>query len=61
MTDDLTPEAFAAWAAAVGLNASAEHLELLRPEVQAMLDRIASLSGIDVSTVPIERAFGDGT
>ena len=59
MTDALTPDAFVAWARALGLRASADHLALLRPEVRALLERIGPLEDIDLSSVPIERAFGD--
>ena len=58
MTNELTPDAFAAWARAVGLKASAEHLEILRPEVEAMLARIAPLDDIDASGIAIEDAIG---
>ena len=58
MPNELTPEAFAAWARAVGLTADAAHLEALRPEVQAMLGRIAPLDAIAVDGAPVERAIG---
>ena len=58
MTDEMTPDAFAAWAQAVGLRASPAHLEALRPEVQAMLGRIAPVAAIDVSDIAIEDAIG---
>ena len=58
MTDELTPEAFAAWARAVGLQTDAEHLERLRPEVEALFARIAPLNDIDVTGVAIEDAIG---
>lgn len=58
MPNELTPEAFASWARAVGLTADAAHLEALRPEVQAMLGRIAPLDAIAVDGAPVERAIG---
>ena len=58
MPNELTPEAFAEWARAVGLTADAAHLEALRPEVQAMLGRIAPLDAIAVDGAPVERAIG---
>ena len=58
MPTELTPDSFAAWARAVGLNAPPEHLEALRPEVEAMLGRIAPLDAIPVDGVPVERAVG---
>ncbi len=58
MGDGLTPEAFASWANAVGLQVDAEHLALLQPETQALLGRIAPLEAIDVSGVAIEDAIG---
>ena len=58
MPIELTPDAFAAWARAVGLTADAAHLEALRPEVQAMLSRVAPLDAIVVDGVPVERAVG---
>ena len=58
MTPELTPDAFAAWARAVGLNADVEHLEKLRPEVEAMLGRIAPLEELPVDGIPVERAVG---
>ena len=58
MTNRLPPEAFAAWANAVGLQTDAEHLELLRPEVEALFARIAPINDIDVTGVAIEDAIG---
>ena len=58
MSPELTPDAFASWAHAVGLNADPEHLELLRPEVEAMLARIAPVNDIPVEGIPVERAVG---
>ncbi len=58
MTTSSNTENFAAWASAVGLRVSPEHLELLRPEVEAMLTRLAGLDDIDVSEVTIEQAIG---
>ena len=51
---EFDPEAFASLAAAMGINADAEHLERLRAEVQATLARLAELDAIDVSDVPAE-------
>lgn len=58
MPNELTPDAFAAWARAVGLTGDAAHLETLRPEVEAMLRRVAPLDAIAVDGVPIEQAVG---
>ncbi len=58
MANELTPEAFAAWARAVGLKADAEHLQVLQPEVEATLARIAPLNDIDASGIAIEDAIG---
>lgn len=58
MTNRLAPEAFAAWANAVGLQTDAEHLELLRPEVEALFARIAPINDVDVTGVAIEDAIG---
>ena len=58
MPVELTPDAFASWTRAVGLTADAAHLETLRPEVQAMLGRVAPLNAIPVDGVPVERAVG---
>ncbi len=58
MTNELTPDAFTAWARAVGLKTSAEHLEVLRPEVEALFARIAPLNDIDASGIAIEDAIG---
>ena len=58
MTPELTPDAFASMARAAGITASPEHLELLRPEVEAMLDRIAPLDDLPVDDIPVERAIG---
>ena len=60
MTNELTPDAFAAWAKAVGLKVGVEHLEVLRPEVEAMFARIAPLNDIDASGIAIEDAIGGG-
>jgi len=56
--EDMTPEGFAAWADVLGLTASQDHLTILRPEVLAMLSRIAPLYDIDVSAIPVEDAIG---
>ena len=58
MAPELTPETFAAWAHAVGLTAGPEHLEKLRPEVEALIGRLAPLDAIPVDDIPIERAVG---
>ena len=58
MSPELTPDAFAAWARAVGLTAGPEHLEKLRPEVEALMGRLAPLDAIPVDDIPIERAVG---
>ena len=58
MTPELTPDAFAAWARAVGLNADTGHLEKLRPEVEALVGRLAPLDAIPVDDIPIEQAVG---
>lgn len=58
MPTDLTPDAFAAWARAVGLTGDAAHLETLRPEVEAMLRRVAPLDEIAVDGVSLEQAVG---
>ena len=49
---ELSNEAFRAWAAQVGIEASDEHLDSLRNEVRALLTRIESLAEIDVAEVP---------
>ena len=48
----LTYEAFVALAMLYGLDLDEEHLRELFPEVEAMHDRIASLDGVDTSSVP---------
>ena len=58
MTPELTPDAFAVWARAVGVSADPEHLEKLRPEVEALIGRLAPLETIPVDDVPIEQAVG---
>ena len=58
MSPELTPDAFASMARAAGITASPEHLEQLRPEVEAMLGRLAPLDAIPVDGIPIERAVG---
>ena len=58
MPPELTPEAFASMARAAGITADAEHLEKLRPEVEAMLGRIAPLDDLPVDHIPVERAVG---
>ncbi len=58
MPPELTPDAFASMAHAAGITADAEHLEKLRPEVEAMLGRIAPLDDLPVDHIPVERAVG---
>ena len=58
MSPELTPDAFASWARAVGLNVGPEHLEKLRPEVEVLMGRLAPLDAIPVDDIPIERAVG---
>ncbi len=58
MSPELTPDAFASMARAAGITASLEHLEKLRPEVEAMLGRIAPLDDLPVDHIPVERAVG---
>ena len=58
MSSELTPDAFASMARAAGITAGPEHLEKLRPEVEAMLGRLAPLDDIPVDGIPIERAVG---
>jgi hypothetical protein len=53
---DVSKEAFAAWAAQVGLHETAEELDPLRGEVQAILSRLTALDSIDVSEVAPEEA-----
>ncbi|MDA0799893.1 MAG: hypothetical protein O2826_08375 [Chloroflexi bacterium] len=53
---DISREAFAAWAASVGVKGDAEHMERLRGEVQGMMGRLAHLDDIDVSEVAPEDA-----
>ena len=53
---EIAPEAFAAWAEAVGVKAGPEHLERLRAEVQGMFGRLAHLDEIDLSEVALEEA-----
>ena len=57
MPPELSPDAFAVLARAAGLTASPEHLETLRPEVEAMLGRIAPLNDLPVDDIPVERAI----
>ncbi|MEK9658470.1 MAG: hypothetical protein VW450_00775 [Chloroflexota bacterium] len=57
---ELDNDAFAAWAAALGINASREHLEVLRREVGATLARLEPLDDITVDDVPLEYALGTG-
>lgn len=56
MAQELSPEAFESWAAQLGIQASAEHLDMLRGEVRAILMRIAPLADIDTSEVAAEEA-----
>ena len=58
MSPELTPDAFASMARAAGITAGPEHIEKLRPEVEAMLGRIAPLDDLPVDHVPVERAVG---
>lgn len=58
MSPELTPDAFASMARATGIAASPEHIEKLRPEVEAMLGRIAPLDDLPVDHIPVERAVG---
>lgn len=53
---EFTSEAFASLAETLGINADPEHLELLRAEAQATLNRLAEIDAIDVSEVPVEEA-----
>ena len=53
---EIKSELFAAWAEVLGIKASAEHLEQLRGEVQAIFARLEPLDGIDVSEIPAEEA-----
>ena len=53
---DLSKEAFEELAAHVGLHVSAEHLDVLRGEVNALLARVAPIADVDVSEVPPEQA-----
>jgi hypothetical protein len=53
---DISKEAFAAWAASVGVKGEVEHLERLRGEVQGMMSRLAHLDDIDLSEVTPEDA-----
>ena len=48
----LSKEAFLAWAAQVGIDASPEHLDSLHAEVGALLTRIEPLADIDITEVP---------
>ena len=60
----MSSESFKELAEQVGLRVSAEHLEVLRPEVSALLSRIEALDDIDASEVTPEEAGlvqdGDG-
>ena len=58
MSKNLSLEEFAAWARSVGLNVSTEHLAILMPEVELMLQRIEALQQIDVTEIPVEHAIG---
>ena len=58
MSLELTLDVFTAWARAVGLTASPERLAKLRPDVEAMLGRIASLDDLPVDHIPVESAVG---
>ena len=53
---ELPKDVFAAWAEAVGISASPEHLERLRGEVEGMFARLERLDEIDVSEVAPEEA-----
>jgi hypothetical protein len=53
---EFEPKAFASLADAMGIKGDAEHLELLRGEVQATLNRLVEIDAIDVSDVPAEEA-----
>ncbi|MQF85893.1 MAG: hypothetical protein FI734_00265 [SAR202 cluster bacterium] len=55
---NLSLEEFTAWARSVGLNVSTEHLAILMPEVELMLQRIEALQQIDVAEIAIEHAIG---
>ena len=57
MTNELTRDAFAQWASALGIEAGDDHLDLLYAEVRAMRDRVAALSAIDVSDIDPGEAF----
>ncbi|MCH8849045.1 MAG: hypothetical protein IIC32_08750 [Chloroflexi bacterium] len=52
--DELSAEAFAALAAQLGVPLSPERLAELYPDVRALLERIAPLWDIDVSSVAPE-------
>jgi hypothetical protein len=54
---DLTKEAFLAWAARLGIDASREHLDLLYREVERMLGRLTPLRAIDVSEIGADEAL----
>ena len=58
MSPEMSPDAFASMARAAGITASPEHIEKLRPEVEAMLGRIAPLDDLPVDHIPVERAVG---
>lgn len=49
-------EFFDAWAAEVGIQADDAHMEALRGEVGAILERLKPLEDMDVSDVPPEEA-----
>ncbi len=51
MTNELTRDAFAQWASALGIQAGDDRLDLLYAEVRAMRDRLDALSAIDVSDI----------
>jgi hypothetical protein len=57
---ELDKDAFAAWAGALGIRADGAHLDALRPEVAATLERVAPLDDIIVDDVPLEDALGTG-
>jgi hypothetical protein len=57
---ELDKDAFAAWAGALGIRASGEHLEVLRREVSATLARLEPLDDITVDDVPLEDALDTG-
>lgn len=58
MSKNLSLKEFSAWARSVGLTAPTDHLAILMPEVELMLNRIEALQKIDVADIPIEHAIG---